>query len=52
MKLFKNYLKIFSALMLVFLTSCSDYLDTEPITEEATSLNDGVVIKDAAAAES
>ena len=51
MKLFKNYLKIFSALMLVFLTSCSDYLDTEPITEEATSLNDGIVIKNAADAE-
>lgn len=52
MKLFKNYLKIFSALMMLFLTSCSDYLDTEPITEEATSLNNDIVIKDAAAAES
>jgi hypothetical protein len=37
---------------MLFLTSCSDYLDTEPITEEATSLNSDVVIKDAAAAES
>ena len=52
MKIFKNYLKIFTALMLIFLTSCSDYLDTEPITEEATSLNNGIVIEDAANAES
>ena len=51
MKLFKNYLKIFTALMLIFLTSCSDYLDTEPITEEATSLNGGIVIKNAVDAE-
>lgn len=51
MKLFKNYIKIFTALMLVFLTSCSDYLDTEPITEEATSLNGGIVIKNADEAE-
>ena len=52
MKLFKNYLKIITLLMVLFLSSCSDYLDTEPITEEATGLNDGIVIKDAAAAES
>jgi hypothetical protein len=52
MKLFKNYLKIFSLLTMLFLTSCSNYLDTEPITEEATSLNNGIVIKDAANAES
>lgn len=52
MKIFKNYLKIFTALMLLFITSCSNYLDTEPITEEATTLNSGIVIKDAAAAES
>ena len=51
MKIFKNYLKIFTALMLIFLTSCSDYLDTEPITEEATSLNGGIVIKNAVDAE-
>jgi len=38
--------------MVLFLSSCSDYLDTEPITEEATSLNNGIVIEDAAAAES
>lgn len=50
MKLFKNYLKIFSALAMLFLTSCSDYLDTEPITEETTVLN-GIKIKDAADAE-
>ena len=52
MKLFKNYLKISTALMILFLSSCTNYLDTEPITEEATSLNNGVVIQDAAAAES
>ena len=52
MKIFKNYLTIFTALMLLFITSCSNYLDTEPITEEATTLNRGIVIKDAAAAES
>lgn len=52
MKLFENYLKIFAAVMMLFLTSCSNYLDTEPITEEATSLNSGIVIKDAANAES
>lgn len=52
MKLFKNYLKIFTVVMMLFLTSCSDYLDTEPITEEATSLNNDIVIKDATAAES
>ena len=34
------------------LSSCSDYLDTEPITEEATALNNGIVIADAGAAES
>ncbi|WP_225876827.1 RagB/SusD family nutrient uptake outer membrane protein [Flavobacterium muglaense] len=52
MKLFKNYFKICTALMVLFFSSCSNYLDTEPITEEATSLNNGIVIQDAAAAES
>lgn len=52
MKLFKNYLKIIPMVMTLSLSSCSDYLNTEPITEEATSLNNGVVIKNAAAAES
>lgn len=52
MKLFKNYLKIITVLMMFSLSSCSDYLDTEPITEEATTLNNGIVIENAAAAES
>lgn len=52
MKSQKNYLKALTFLMVLFLSSCSDYLDTEPITEEATSLNNGIVIEDAAAAES
>lgn len=52
MKLFKNYLKTVTILMVLFFSSCSDYLDTEPITEEATTLNDGIVIEDADAAES
>ncbi len=52
MKLFKNYLKIITVLIMFSLSSCSDYLDTEPITEEATALNNGIVIADAGAAES
>lgn len=52
MKLYKNYLKIITVLMMFSLSSCSDYLDTEPITEEATTLNNGIVIEDAADAES
>jgi hypothetical protein len=50
MKIYKNYLKIVTVAMMLSLTSCSDYLDTEPITEETTSI-DGIKIKDAESAE-
>lgn len=52
MKIYKNYFKIVTATMVLFLTSCSDYLDTEPITEDSSIVNNGIIIKDAADAES
>ncbi|MGV7106388.1 RagB/SusD family nutrient uptake outer membrane protein [Flavobacterium sp. U410] len=51
MKSVRNYLKTSAILMVLFLSSCSDYLDTEPTTEETYTNNGGIIIEDAAAAE-
>lgn len=52
MKLVRNYLKTSAILMVLFLSSCSDYLDTKPITEDTITETNGIVIVDAATAES
>ena len=52
MKSVRNYLKTSAIITVLFLSSCSDYLDTTPITEDTIIDNNGIVIVDAAAAES
>ena len=46
MKSVRNYLKTSAILMVLFLSSCSDYLDTEPTTEETYTNSGGIIIKE------
>ncbi|MCO6176009.1 RagB/SusD family nutrient uptake outer membrane protein [Flavobacterium sp. NRK F10] len=52
MKSVRNFLKTSVIVMVLFLSSCSDYLDTTPITEDTITDTNGIVIVDAADAES